>query len=272
MGNNRFILYLFCTLVFLGSCGFGSHASRGKLSDAMEKASDDNEGDRTVETDPEEEDDFFVEETPLYYATDDSSKSAYSLQIDNSEDGTSSFFGISGGSGLISGDFRSINNVNIRFGFGQARLYGLIYGGAYWAPITAESKTGRSIESPMRMLKVGFEVHFYTTPEWTFIGNRLIGGFNIGIAQWSYSNDIRTDSDGFTESISGDMITQFELYIGTGINIAQTKYFNIGFYVLPGVLLFDDQTNEGFENDYFDPEAFLRFGINIDFKSPVKSE
>jgi hypothetical protein len=55
------------------NCSSSSKHRRGKLSDAMEKSSDDQKGDRVVETKPdpdeyeEDEDDYYIEESVEHF-------------------------------------------------------------------------------------------------------------------------------------------------------------------------------------------------------------
>jgi len=268
-----------------------SRTPRGKLGDAMEKASDDHKGERKVKTDEREAEHYYVEEeddqettvmtvqrmqfdstkvdSPLFGKYQGLEPGRQSVQSDSTKvasleeqrKGWSIIFKYE--FGLNGRDyFLRMNQTELGVGGFSGRVAGYLYVGYGWNVTNDKTFIGKAVESPVSEYLLGFELHYYTTPEWTFIGHHVFGGFNGGLMTWTYKNPIEIEDTG--EIIKGDNIERYHLYAGTGINIIQTKYFNLGGYATAGVRLYKDITGEGFENDQFKTEGFVKLGLRLE--------
>ncbi|MBN2103412.1 hypothetical protein JW835_05150 [bacterium] len=258
------------SLLVQGCCSqFISVKRRGKLSDAMEKASDENEEDREVETHY-----VWVKEEPVIESavTEDPSASpaavgnASAVSADSSEQHFGRVLSFSGGSGLLSGsDFYGYNHFNIAYGekiSRRSRIQG--YAGYMWAPLQTTGHLHHSLKNGVLLLQLGGEYRYYTTPHYTFMGQYFIGGLSFQYMFWSYKNPILFDG----ETIRSDSMSGLEIYAGAGINLMQTRYFQLGGEILPGVILWDEETREGFENDIFGAFWHVKFRLSLSFIYP----
>jgi hypothetical protein len=283
--------YLFCNLqgmlvlcllivsgLILQSC-FGTSKHRGgKLSDAMEEASDEHEGERKVDTqpDPEYEDDepehvVGVVSEPAALAADDS------LSVDSAivfPGRKLNWFTIGGGTGLLKEDnFFGLNHFNLAIGaYLEERHYLELTAGVSSAPVQETSLLSESLDGGVILLQLGLGYKFYTTPLHTFMGLYLCAGLGYTYMRWSYKNPFEAmtyDEYGNAlgmETISSDGLSGFELYAGLGLNLVQTEGFQLGAEVLPGLIAWGGESSEGFDNDVFDTfyytklKFFIRFG------------
>ena len=284
--NLQGILVL-CLLIvsglILGSCSGTQKHRRGKLSDAMEKSSDEHEGERKVDTqpDPEDEDDEgefvvgIVSETSAYVTTDSSSVNSTEFQsVDFIEERKRSWFTIAGGTGLLrEEDFYGFNHFNLALGaFFAERHYLELLAGIGSAPVQETSLLSESLDDCVLLLNLGAGYKYYTTPRHTFMGLYICAGLGYAYMRWSYKNPFEAmayDEYGNElgmETISSDGVSGFELYAGLGLNIVQTEGFQFGGEVLPGFIAWGGETSEGFDNDVFDTfyytklKVFIRFG------------
>ncbi len=113
--STKFFICLLAFLILLQGCAPAKHRRRGKLSEAMEKASDDYKGKRTVEPSKDEDDEYFI-------TTDTDKKTNHSASyrkidtVDHTKDDMG-MFGLMGGVGFITGDdFYELNHFNASFG------------------------------------------------------------------------------------------------------------------------------------------------------------
>ncbi|MBN1782918.1 hypothetical protein JW948_17425 [bacterium] len=261
----RFAAAGICCVAFLwAGCASQSHTvkRRGKLSGAMEKASDNYEGEREVET--------TIERIEPVYEEDGSTPVSSLASGESSAAGPDSLkprFGrvmsIMGGTGLLSGeDFYGYNHGLIGFGENLSLKHrALVYVEYMWAPVQQTSRLDRSLKNGVLLLAIGGEVRALMTPEYGFVGQTLIGGLAIHHMFWTYRNTIYSDGD----VINSDHMSGFELYAGAGLNLIQTRNFQLGGEILPGVILWSGNTYQGFDNDIFGPFWHLKFRINMSF-------
>ena len=89
---------------------------------------------------------------------------------------------------------------------------------------------------------------------------------------WEYKNPILADVyDEFdnvidTEKIYMDDLGGIELYGGLGLNLVQTRGFQFGVELSPGVIFWWFETVEGFDNDVFDPFLYTKLTMVFNFK------
>jgi len=295
--NTQGVLIL-CLLViaglFLQSC-FGTSANRrGKLSDAMEESSDEEKGERKVDTRPDpdyDEDDDPIDVVDVVVGTaaflsEDSSSVDYppvesladeSVAVNSPgtfEGPKNTWLTAAGGTGVLKeNDFYGLNHFNLALGtFIKERHYVELAAGFSLAPVQETSLLSESLESGVYLLQIGLGYKFYTTPKHTFMGFYLCAGLGYAYMRWSYKNpfeamayDVYGDELGM-ETISSDGVSGFELFGGLGLNVVQTEGFQLGAEVLPGLIAWGGETSEGFDNDVFDSfyytklNFFLRFG------------
>jgi hypothetical protein len=252
-----------------GCCSsFLSGGHRGRLSDAMEKASDDYEGEREVETEDDWQEDESEVETVIsedYSSTSLTGQSSVS-PADSSNQMSGKVFSMSGGPGLLSGeDFYGYHHANLGFGLCSRQLHIFqLYVGYMWVPVSTTGTLHRSLNNGVLLLQAGAEIKYFMTPHYTFMGQYFIGGLAIHYMFWSYKNTIYADG----ESINSDSMSGFELYAGVGINLMQTRYFQLGGECLPGMILWSKETRRGFENDVFGPFWHIKLRINVNFIKP----
>ncbi len=269
---------LMVSALFLQSCFGTSKNRRGKLSDAMEEASDEHKGERKVDTEPDpdyeyEEPDYIIGvagQTAALVA-DDSLSADLAMVIEGPK---SDWFTLAAGTGLLKeDDFFGLNHFNLAIGTYPAdKHYLSLSAGVSWAPVQETSLLNESIDGGVTLLQIGLGYKYYTTPRHTFMGLFLYAGLGYAYMRWSYKNPFQAmaydeygDELGM-ETIGSDGLSGFEIYTGLGLNLVQTEGFQMGAEVLPGLIVWGGETSEGFDNDVFDTfyytklRFFLRFG------------
>ena len=265
------------------SCFSSSHHRRGKLSDAMDKASDDNKEDREVETEPDpdyyEEEEVFV----VHFGSEDTlNQQQANLTDENMQpeimetdlEATLAWLSIRGGTGLIKGkDYFGLNHFNLAVAaFPEPQHRVEFNAGFAWAPIQHTSALKQSLDGGVTLLNLGLNYKWFTTPEHTFLGQYFTFGFKYNYMIWSYKNPILADYyddwgnyEG-TDEITGDGLSGFEFYSGIGFHVLQVKGFQIGTELSPGVIFWVWETTEGFENDVFPTFWYIKFKVLINFR------
>ncbi len=304
------LLLVATTAIMLTGC-FSSQPTRGSLSGAMSKASDNNTGSREVAPPPPSERTHvepitvhrhehyhrhrFIDDPPrtdttlvvmdtevvydTVYVSDSTAQphqdtthiaSANIVQPSTAEHelfappSPKGWFELSGGSGLLdqqtyyglsSGKLAIAVDVQDRVRFGLE-----LWGG--WSPIQKTDTLSRSIDG-VTLLGAALRLDWYATPPYTFLGLYFFAGAGVDFMLWSYKNPIISQGS----SISSDALSGLDLFVGAGINIVQTKNFQLGFEVRPGFAVWIGQTSEGFDNNVFDPLLYVKFGpeLNISF-------
>ena len=262
-------MIILCFLFLQGCCSsFLSGGHRGSLSDAMEKASDDYEGDREVETEDDWAEDEHEFETVVSEDVTSSSLTGQTSasQADSLNRIHGRVFTISGGPGLLSGeDYYGYHHVNLGFGIcSKEHHIAQLYIGYMSVPVSTTGALHRSLDNGVLLLQAGGEIKYFMTPQYTFMGQYFIGGLAFHYMLWTYKNTIYADG----ESINSDSVTGFELYAGAGVNLMQTRYFQMGGECLPGVILWNNETSRGFKNDVFGTFWHVKFRINFNFIWP----
>ena len=272
------ILCLFIAAALILQSCFGTSKHRGgSLGDAMEEASDDHEGDRTVDTypDPEYDDDeadfvIGVAGPSTALVADDSLAADSAIVIQGPK---SFWFSLAGGTGLLKEDvFFGLNHGNLALGaFFEERQYFEFTAGISWAPVQETNRLSESIDDGVILLQIGLGYKYYLTPRHTFMGLSFSAGLGYTYMRWSYKNPFEAmayDEYGYAlgmETISSDGLSGFEIYAGVGLNIVQTETVQLGLEVLPGLIAWGGETSEGFDNDVFDAFYYTKFKISLRF-------
>jgi hypothetical protein len=285
-------IMVLCLLLVAGlilqSCFGTSKNRRGKLSDAMEESSDEHEGERKVDTQPDPDDEDYddeyyeddyvvgvVSEPDSYVETDpsDADSTAF-LSVDFIEGRRQTWLTVAGGTGLLrEEEFYGLNHFNLALGtFVAEKHYLELLAGIGSAPVQETSLLNESLDGGVLLLQLGAGYQYYLTPTHTFMGLYLRAGLGYAYMRWSYKNPFAAmayDDYGNElglETISSDGVSGFELYAGLGLNVVQTEGFQLGGEVLPGLIAWGGETSEGFDNDVFNTfyytklKVFVRFG------------
>lgn len=276
----RIILLLVLAVIIQG-CSTGSRAHRGKLSDAMERASTDYEGERRMpepESSPEPDWDF---DSVLIFGDEDDEPCVGDNCPEPGSDSTDAdpevhgpplppvpapvwFFGFSGGVGpMKSEDFDPMTRAGIFAGtyIGSHLRWELHIGGS-WAPIQDTSELDKSLKDGVFLFNAGLDLKAFLASRKVFLTPYIIFGAAYNHMWWNYENPIIT-FDG--ETIHGDNLEGYEIHAGAGLQLAQTNHFQVGAEVVPSLIIWEGATGRGFENDVFDPFYLLMFRATVTF-------
>lgn len=279
-------LAVMLAMALLLSCSGSGANRRGKLSDAMGKTSDKHQGDRKAETEPapDRETDENVERAETasppdsgVTATGEEAEEASLAGEDtspNSDISSSWWTTLSFGKALTTQEgFAGLNQFNLTFGnYLSWRWRGEVVLGGGWAPVEESSELRNSLKKNVVILSFGLGAKYYLTRQHTFLGNYLLGGLNFSFMFWEYKNAITADVyDDYgnvtgTEEIHSDNIGGLDIYLGIGFNLAQSSRFQLGLEAVPGILLWDDKTRQGFDNDVFKPAAYAKLKVVVNFR------
>ena len=267
------IVMLLVLVITIQACANGRSARRGKLSDAMEKASNQNSGSREIEVPDNAKDDVHLPFLPIYSEDRNVERppnekigtelSEPNISNQEKEKIDINPFGVSGGVGLLkSDDFSEMLFLDLSFGFPENKSWYEIYVGGAWAGIDQTSELDASIDNGILLFNVGFNYKhkLSSNPKWN------TPYFLLGAAYkrmyWSYNNEITT-TDG--DIITSDILDGIEIHAGIGKSFFKTNGNKFGLEVVPAFIFWSSQTSEGFDNDVFDP--FFMFKIQAVFSS-----
>ena len=169
---------------------------------------------------------------------------------------------LSGGSGLVDQTtYYGLSNATLRIGVNVDESTRIEFEGwVGWSPIQTTSQLSHSIDG-ITILGAGIRGSWYLTPPYTFLGVYLFGGAGYNYMMWSYKNALTSEGS----TINNDAIDGVDLYAGVGVNIVQTKNFQLGFEARPGVGVWIGPTSQGFDNDVFSPLWYVKFGPVLNF-------
>ncbi len=277
---------LTCTVVScllmatIAGCSSSSETRRGKLSDAMEKASEENKGDRKVPTEPAQPTPVAVGnvETRLN-PTDTSVQSGPEQQKDITTDSlrerpsSRMWLGIRlGGGTLKAGDFEGIGEFGVSAGsYISDRFYGEVWGFFSSSTLIETAALNKSIKDGVIITGIGLEGKYFLTPSYTFLGPYLLLGMNFSHMSWDYQNAItanKYDNSGNvigTDRITSDALSGLDMFVGAGLHLFQFSGFHVGAELAPGLILWSNATSEGFDNDVFKTFFYLKFRVHINF-------
>lgn len=262
------ILILICSLALFGCSSHRHRPHGGKLSEAMEKASDTYPGERNIDTPHGEAHphDFSIR-APM---DTQSLEPRTSGQIDvpgpdksvaKSQQGL--IFSLAGGAGLFkSDDFHPLTHFDLSLGvYVTERHRWELYAGFGWAQVDKSDTLENAIDGGISKLSLGLRYKYFTTPRYTFLGHYLIVGAGYTDMLWRYRNDIQVDG----RTIGSDSIGGVEVFAGMGFHLMQTRHFQFGVEVLPSAILWFPYTREGFDNDIFGNPMMLKLRCTVSF-------
>ncbi len=247
MRNKLPLLVVFALL--LVSCTTTPSTYRGSLSDAMDKAKDDHEGDRTV-PDGTREPDYPRQDVPDRRNPRQQPSQPEPVPVPVSLGEPSAIWlGFRGGNALDPDhDMEPLSDGDIFIGGDASDNLELdLYAGFKAVRPVAGSSLDESVTDSLLFLNAGFEARYSPFPEWIFMSPYLsagMGGFYMG---WNFRNALTAGS----ETITSDSVTGFLMHVGAGIYPVKLDRFRLGISIVPETCLFGPVTGEGFDNDYF---------------------
>jgi hypothetical protein len=294
------VLFFTLTIIALSGCT-GSESSshrRGKLSDAVNAASDRNSGDRTVNADfdePSSENDapsliistegkkdsmpsgfrdtavapsFRYKTLPRskqeyldsVYRNDDNEQST--RQEDSSGTEQSFSVGVNASSGFLSSnEFYGMTSFGLNIsGELEQGVFGEFGADMTFAPLQRTSMLSRSIEDGVILFDLNFQIRFPTTPEYTFVGQYFLLGGGANIMLWNYKNPIESPVYAADGTLRG--YEQIEADQLSGLNL----FTGIGFdltQALPVHLIIEVKPGviiwTGTTSEGFDNDIFANF-------------
>jgi hypothetical protein len=265
--------------------GCASSIDRGSLSDAVDKAGDDYDGDRRVvgksNSDRNEDGASSCLSSCLFGGTDGGGDDDVAVSTGSSQESEpcmSDFAILPGYYGL-----RVLTSNRFSRNYTNATGIGLLWVNhykerrAFEASVQCEvittdekSKLFGSVNGIID-LETGIHGRRYSTPDFTVMGLYLKYGCNLNFLFWEYRNPVESvlkDEQGRVieiDTIKTDGLFGFDADIGLGWSFVQTKRVKISAELLAGGTLFWFQTFEAFRNDMFMPDGFIKIGIEILF-------
>jgi len=119
------------------------------------------------------------------------------------------------------------------------------------------------------VVSAGVHNRYFTTPDITIMGLYFKGGIDVSELFWTYRNpltsDVYDDRHNLlrTDVIYHDGLTGFCGDVAVGWSFLQTKKVNLSIEALLGGTLFWFKTYQGFSNDMFDPDAYVKIHLEI---------
>jgi hypothetical protein len=274
------------SMAILASGCYTSGGTRGKLGDAMDKASDRNTGSRKVETHPSvnpslapgSERDTIVayEAVDSVLVSHDPATGRVMLVKPKPKPAPPPLLqslGIYAGSGTMkSTTYYGMSTIGVSYeaflsDYKRFRVDGNLRASSI--PIQQTSYLSESLDGGVLLLQAGGDLNYFTTPLHTFMGHYFFFGCHYTYMGWSYKNAIYADEyDDYgnkigAEKIESDALQGLDFSLGMGWNPVQVKWFNIGFEVSPGAILWDTSTEKGFDNDVFPILAYLSLSATL---------
>ena len=287
--NFKLIVSLILIAFLLSPCTTSRNRSAGSLSNAMEKSSDDYEGERKInavvtedEEDEEEEEEEYIHahryidndqinynnKNPLFITYE--KKKSKNINL-----GRAHWLGFQFGTGILSSDsFYGISSFALTGNqyTGKKRSFSYELGCDYAPLQTTETATFdpledeivQGLEGGIVSVFAGIKKRWYTTPKYTFLGNYFAVGARIHSMFFEYKNELQIDEfDEYgilidTDYVKHDQIWGVDFNVATAVNIMQFKYLRIGIEFNPGVTIWWFDTYQGFTNDVFAPFVYLK--------------
>ncbi|MDC7219643.1 MAG: hypothetical protein PQJ59_06865 [Spirochaetales bacterium] len=250
-----FLIISFLTaLLLITGCTTSSSHNRGSLSDAMDKARDDHEGSREVDDDPDP-----------WWESDNNEKNRPREEPDTGEYVSSEpyegeiFFTLRY-AGSLDGTpyFDRQNGMELALGLSDdtpVDVYPFV--GIHGLGTDKSHDLYQSIGSGALLLNAGVDVRYYIFNNQTFFSPYLGGRIGAIYMTWSYENPL---TDGY-DTIASDALGGLSLGAIAGVDLIQTDFMRLGAFIMPTAYLFGGETTQGFENDYFEAQGMVRFGL-----------
>ncbi len=235
------------------SCETTSTRNRGSLSDAMEAARDDHEGDRDVPDERRDDGIFWHRDRDRDRNRDryrdDEAETDQGAAVGPSLEFTDLTFGVRGGPSLADGsDIVTNSDGDIFVGASVGDRWVLdLYAGFKVAAPEEGSDLDASVRDPIVFLKAGAEGRFSPFPKAAYLSPYLLGGIGGYVMVWSFENPLESGG----ETIEDDSLGGLLLSAGVGIDLVRAKKFRAGIGLIGDSYLFGAVTSRGFTNDVF---------------------
>lgn len=261
-------LTVFMAIILTSCMTNESTVRRGKLSDAVKKASYSDAKKRVITNKIAVESDNY-EETTVEEEQNDMSENTNVSDFD-----VSAYFGFSSfyvPHGLISGDYYEMfdDALSMQFIVSKNSVIGLA-GGYQFRNINYESPTYNSIHSTS-VLYFSAQIDYWPWPIIRYMSPFVFAGGGGRIMFWDYTHPIKSvvmDTNGNVISedmISSDSLGGVMLFAGTGVSIFNTDAFRWNVNIRADFNVNGLTTHEGFDNDYFGVDADIALGTELLF-------
>jgi len=283
-----------CWIFLLGFTAFSgcvttpahNRPAKGRLSDVMKKASDQYQGDRNLAmSDPHHDDGESVwfqvpivsaaavePATPAPAATPAEHPPRPApvhtlpprkpLRTDNL------WFGVRGGSGAATNAyfFRTGGFDLVLEAYNGSDQSARLVAGFHTMSVRDNGNlVSTAVEGEPVVLGFGGEYKFYETPETSFFGFYFLAGLQFNLMTWTYRNTVWENHE---NPIASDALGGMDIYPCLGARLLQTEPVILGLELRPGVKVWQDQTQEGYDNDLFHPVPYVRLDVTALFRIP----
>ena len=236
-------------------------SGRGSLADAMEKASDEHTGDRTVpeantQYVPPRPDEIHHAPATAYHEKSTPWEELYDclgLQFTSGSLKGGDYYGMWGPGG----------SVGLAYFKTKRPLRISAYAQYLNAPVQTTSGLHHSVRGGIGLLEWGVAVDVFTTPYYTFMGHYLTFGLGFPTMNWELRNTL-TDASG--DAIKYDDLDGVNGFIGMGWNPMQLEHFEVGFEARMGAIGWVRTTREGFHNDFFPTFKYVQIVSSVKYK------
>jgi len=242
-------IVLLLMLFLLASCvSGGGTGSRGSLSDAMDKARDDYEGDRTVparapERPPRNEP---RDPAPAPSRGDTGGTAPVVTELQGI------WLGFRGGTAFDpTNDMETLFDGDVELGLDfEGRLDVNLYAGIKGVEAVPGSALDDYTKNSLVFFRAGMEARLLLLPDFPVMCPYLSAGIGGYSMFWTFQNALIDGSTG--DLIEGDGVSGLLLSAGAGVYLLNLPSFRAGISVTPEIHLFDDVTLQDFSNDYYD--------------------
>lgn len=274
------LLRVMATLVlaasFYTSCVSAPQQSRGSLSNAMDRARDDNGADRSVPDNDRNLPPGTYPDPNERFPEPPSANSPDNRDPGNSDHGPADpvssipvepvrvWLGLRGAN--ATGPDHEIKtlwdgDVVIR-GDVTPHIEIALYAGMKVANPVSGTDLDASVKDALLFFKAGVEGAYMFFPEWRIFSPYVFAGAGGFTMFWSFQNPLTAGED----IITGDNIGGMLLTVGAGIYPLNLESFRLGINIIPETYLYGPVTQQGFDNDYFSVFNTMKISIEVSFR------
>lgn len=264
MNLNRIGLLIFLLSLLLQGCGTTEPMKRGKLSDAMGKASNTHKGARTVDPVPDET--AMQDSHQQHVMSDSSQNTVASTHAQDDEEMTPGrrfgSIGLSYGKGLIEGKkYLTHDSYQLSVGSTEAGKWRhALLLGTESIRVNPSSSLYDSVRPNLRVFSFLIKGEYSFFSQAAPVRPYLMLGAGGAHMIWRYNNGIST-YDGAT--IYFDGVSGLTLQTGVGVSATMMRFLRISAEFTPRVHLWSDTTSEDFDNDYFGATPQAEGNVNL---------
>ncbi|QEN08201.1 hypothetical protein EXM22_09455 [Oceanispirochaeta crateris] len=251
-----FLILSLLSLTFFFSCTTSSPRNRGSLSDAMDKSRDDHEGSREV---PDEDDSpWWAEEEPDQPSRQEPDEPDYNDMVASPSEPVSLNVLLRGergwtGSPYFTSDFNGELLIGDKIDHWEVYLFA----GFDLLDVKPSHPAFETIKDNAFTLSAGVEGRFYMFPKLKVFSPYLLARMGGLFLFWQFRNPLESGG----ESIESDILGGLILGSGVGIDLYHGENFRVGMNIIPEASLYGEETQQGFTNDFFSSQGFVRIGM-----------